>query len=112
MKNKTRHYFGEGCLEKMSQEYDYFKKCLPQLIDSSEITGDLEGRWIIFKDGWVYGLASYESSNEARDFARQMFRDEPGATWIVVKVDLEQHGVSVLHLLGDALSELDTVEDE
>jgi hypothetical protein len=75
--------------------------------------GDLAGKWVIFKDGWVYGLAAYDTQKEAISFGKQIFRDEPHAAWIVVQVDIEQHQISPLHLLGDALSQLEfEAEDE
>ena len=95
-----------GGYEQCLKEYERFRKCLPQLIDDQEITGDLTGKWIIFKDGWVYGMAAYETEREAIMFGRLIFRNDP-AEYIITQVSLEKHGVSALHLLGDALSELD-----
>jgi len=99
-----------GDLQLARKEYEDFQRCLPQLIDESEITGDLEGRWIIFRDGWVYGLASYNTRVEAIQFGGQMHHDEPEATWLVVQVDLNKHMLSALHLLGDVLRGIDDKE--
>lgn len=88
-------------------EYEKFQRCLPQLIDGEAMLGDLDGKWLVWKDGWVYGLASYETMADACSFGRQMFRDDPTAVWIVVRVDIERHQISPLHLLGDALSQLE-----
>jgi hypothetical protein len=96
--------------DKVEEEYKKFQCCLPQLIDGEAMLGDLDGKWVIFKDGWVYGLATYETQMDAISFGRQMFRDEPEAIWIVVQVDLEAHKISPLHLLGDALSQLEFEE--
>lgn len=100
-------YIYVGDRELAAQEYAGFRRCLPQLIDSNEITGDLENKWVIFKDGWVYGMAAYETFGAAERFARQLFCDEPGATYIIACVNLETHKVSPLQLLGDAIGDLD-----
>ena len=101
-----------GRAEKAADEYNMFRRCLPQLIDSDDpITGDLNGRWVIFKDGWVYGLSSYPTEADAILFGSKMFVDEPFATWIVVQVDLEKHKISPLHLLADAISDLDMIDN-
>lgn len=105
-------YWYSGDRELAAVEYSKFRRCLPQLIDANEITGDLEGQWIIFKDGWVYGLAGYPAEREAVEFGRAMFRDEPRAVWIVVRVDLTSHKVSPLEMLSDALSDLEHAQGE
>lgn len=96
-----------GDRELAAREYAGFRRCLPQLIDGDEITGNLENKWVIFKDGWVYGMAAYETFGAAEAFGRQLFRDEPDATYIVACVNLEAHKVSPLQLLGDAIGDLD-----
>ena len=98
---------GHALFDDANEEYKKFQRCLPQMIDDDSMLGDLDGKWVIFKDGWVYGLASYESYEAARQFGEQLFRDEPGACYIIVQVDLEQHQISPLHLLGDALSQIE-----
>jgi len=75
------------------------------------MVGDLENRWIIFRDGWIYGLASYSTNHSALEFAAVIARGEDSPSYIVVQVDLAQHGVSPLHLLADAFSDLEFEEN-
>jgi hypothetical protein len=97
----------EGDAALAEQEYERFRGCLAQLLDPESMVGDVEGRWIIFKDGWVFGMAAYDSEDNARAFGRQIFREEPDASYIIVRVDAEEHAVSGLHLLASAVSDAD-----
>ena len=94
-----------GAPEAAAEEYQKFRRCLPQLTDESSMTGDLTGKWVIFRNGWLYDFQGYETEREAIEFSRVILRDEPGADYIVVKVDVELHQISALHLLADALSD-------
>ena len=107
-----RNYVAIGEKGETAKEYERFLGCIAQLLDDQTLVGDVEGRWVIFKDGWVYGLATYLNEDDARAFARQMFRDEPMASYIIVQVDPEKHAISPLHLLASALSDVDFVPDE
>jgi len=107
---KALPYWYSGNPDKAADEYNYFRRCLPQLIDDIAMTGDLNGKWVIFRDGWVYGMASYSTDAEAVKWGKLLHKDEASATWIVVQVDLEKHKISPLHLLADALSDLDYTE--
>jgi hypothetical protein len=85
------------------REYKSFRGCLAQLLDDQTLVGDVEGRWVIFKDGWVFGMATYASQDDAIAFGKQIFRDEPHATYIIVEVDAEKHALTAMHLLASAL---------
>lgn len=104
----TYHYAGDE--KEGAKEYERFQGCLAQLIDSESLVGNLEGRWVIFQSGWVHGFCSYPSEREAIVFARQIFRDEPDASYIVAQVDPEKHALTAMHLLASALSDLDSLE--
>ena len=93
-----------GNKETCDREYKTFKRCFPQLTDPTEITGDLTGKWVIWKDGWVYGMAAYDTLNEARNMAALIDRDESNPVYIIVKVDLDEHRISPLQMLADAIS--------
>lgn len=103
-------YFYAGDWDVAEQEYERFRGCLAQLLDDQTLVGDVEGRWVIFKDGWVYGMATYATEGDARAFGRQIFRDEPNADYIVVQVDPEKHALSAMHLLASALSDVDSFD--
>lgn len=51
---------------------EQFKRCLPQLIDPDGPLGDLTDKWVIWEDGWVYGLAAYDDQQTARQWAAHM----------------------------------------
>ena len=42
------HYWGDP--KAGEQEYKRFRGCLAQLLDESTMVGDVEGKWIIFKE--------------------------------------------------------------
>lgn len=91
-------YFGPH--PHVDQEYERFKRCLPQLVDPESQTGDLTGKWVIFQDGYVYGLSGYDTDAMAHSFAYSMGLGDPH---IVALVDLEKHGLHPLHLLSAAI---------
>ncbi len=99
-----------GDKEKTAAEYKTFKRCFPQLTDPTEITGDLTGKWVIWKNGWVYGMAAYNTLNEARQMANLIDRDETMPSYIIVKVDLDEHRVSALQMLADAISDAEFLD--
>ncbi len=103
--------YSEGPFDECAEEYKKFQRCLPQLIDSDSMLGDLDGKWVIFKDGWVYGLATYEHEASAVQFARHMLEDDQGSAWVIAQVSLADHSISPLHLLADALSDLEFDQD-
>jgi len=111
------NYFAVGNDEKARKEYENFRSVIAQLLDDETLVGDVEGRWVVFKDSWVYGMATYPSKSDAIAFGRQMFRDEPDATYIVVQVDLEIHGINAMEILASAMTDgpqidLSTTPDE
>ena len=106
--NDTFYYFN-GDRDKAATEYARFQGCLLQLMDDSSMEGDLTNQWVIFKDGWVFGLSAFDSSFNASVFAKQIFRDEPCASYIVAQVK-EEHAISPMHLLGSALSDVDALQ--
>jgi len=93
-----------------AEEYRKFKRCFPQLTDPTEITGDLTGKWVIWKDGWVYGMASYDSLAKARTFASIIERDEDNPSYIIVQVSLDEHRISPLQMLADAISDAEFLD--
>jgi len=97
-------YTYRGDYATAKQEYDYFRRCLPQLIDTNSMVGDLSNRWVIFQNGWLGDFSSFPSAAEAIMWALQLYRGD-AATWIVVRVSLEDHSISALHLLADSLSD-------
>lgn len=101
-------YVGDPKLAR--REYDLFRGCIAQLLDDETMVGDVAGRWVVFKDGWVYGMGTYPSQADAAIFGRTMFRDEPDATYIVVKADVEGHGLNAMEILGSAISDADGVD--
>ena len=109
-RKKTPYYFRKGPRDVCEKEYKTFKRCFPQLTDPNEITGDLTGKWVIWKDGWVYGMAAYETQAEARKFASLIERDEDQPVYIVVKVDLNEHQISPLQMLADAISDVEFLD--
>lgn len=110
-------YTAVGSAETTKQEYERFRGCIAQLLDDETIVGDVEGRWVVFKDGWVYGMATYPSLHDAQVFGQQMFRDDPDASYIIVKVDLDLHELNAMETLASAISDaegfdLSTTPDE
>lgn len=110
-------YYMVGDEKQAAQEYERFRGCIAQLLDDETLVGDAEGRWIVFKDSWVYGMATYPSMADAIAFGLQMFRDEPDETYIIVKVDLEIHGINAMEILASAMTDgpgidLSTTPDE
>lgn len=99
-----------GNKEICDAEYAKFKRCFPQLTDPEEMTGDLSGKWVIWKDGWIYGLAAYDSLEKARRFASIIDRDEASPTYIIVQVNLEEHRISPLQMLADAISDAEFLD--
>jgi len=99
-----------GTREAADAEYMRFQGCLLQLNDEASIVGDLEHRWVIFQNGWVHGLTSYKNENDATVFGKQMFRDEPNANYIIVQVEPEKHALSAMHLLGSAISDVESYQ--
>lgn len=100
----------EGDRDETWKEYERFRGCLAQLLDDSTMVGDVEGKWIIFKDGWLFGMASYTTQSDAGAFAAQIFRDERNPSYIIVQVNPEEHALSAMHLLASALSDVDSFE--
>jgi hypothetical protein len=100
-------FWFQGELPQAKIEYQRFRGCIAQLLDDETMVGDVEGRWVVFKDGWVYGMGTYSEKRDAIIFGRQMLRDEIGATFIVVKVDMEAHAITAMHILGSAVSDAD-----
>jgi hypothetical protein len=86
-----------GPRQEAEEQYGIFKKVLGQLQGGDPLLGDLSGKWVIFADGYVYGLASYKSPDEAYDFSRVM-RLNRG--YVVALVDMEAHDVSPLEILA------------
>lgn len=109
MSGSNDEYFWCGSGELAEEEYKRFQGSLMQLLDDETMIGDVEGRWVIFKDGWVYGMSTYSSKVDATSFARQIFRDEPSPSYIVVQVDPEKHALSAMHLLASALGDIDSI---
>jgi hypothetical protein len=99
-----------GDKDEAAREYARFQGCLLQLIDETSEIGNLEGRWVIFQSGWVFGLSAYATENDALSFARQIFRSEPDASYIVVQVEPEKHALTAMHLLGSALSDVESLK--
>ena len=95
-----------GAAEAAAEEYAMFRRCLPQLTDADSMTGDLTGKWVIFRNGWLADFQGYKTEREAINFSRAIFRDEP-SSWIVVQVDVTKHQISALHLLADALADVE-----
>ena len=110
---KNRPVVYHGTHPAVDEVYEQFKRCLPQLVDPDSQTGDLEGRWVIFKDGYVYGFSSYKTYDSASQFARVMGLSDEGP-FIIALVDLEEHGMHPLHLLSAALidQEVDQRKDQ
>jgi len=111
------HFFYEGTLKDAEKEYDFFRAVIAQLLDDETMVGDIDQRWIVFKDSWVYGMASYLTKKEAIDFGRVMMRDEISPSFIVVKVDVEGHGINAMEVLASAMTDgpgidLSTTPDE
>jgi len=96
-----------GSEEAADAEYERFRGCMAQLLDDKTMVGDVENRWVIFKDGWVYGMATYPTEEDATVFAWQIFRDERDTPYIIVRVNPEEHAISAMHLLASALDGLD-----
>ena len=107
-KNAFVHRVGNK--EKTEAEYKTFKRCFPQLTDPQEITGDLTGKWVIWKNGWVYGMAAYDTLAAARKMANLIDRDETTPSYIIVKVDLDEHRISPLQMLADAISDAEFLD--
>ena len=110
-------YYSSNGSEEARAEYERFRGCIAQLLDDETLVGDVEGRWVIFRDGWAYGMATYPTQDDALAFAKQMFRDEPGATYIIVQVDIEAHNINAMEVLASAISDaegfdLSTTPDE
>lgn len=59
-------------MTKPDEKLEQFQRCIPQLIDPDGPLGDLTGKWVIWEDGWVYGLAAYDEHAEARKWAKLM----------------------------------------
>jgi len=110
--NKNPYYFKRGSKEITAQEYQKFRRCFPQLTDPEEITGDLTGKWVIWKDGWIYGLAAYDSLAKAQQFAAIIDRDEHSPSYIIVQVSLEEHRISPLQMLADAISDAEFLAED
>ena len=91
--------------EAAHKEYELFRGCIAQLLDPESMVGDVDQRWVIFHGGWVYGMASYATEEDARVFGKQMFRDDPNATYVVVKVDVTAHGLNAMEVLASAVSD-------
>jgi hypothetical protein len=112
MRSKTNEsgasYHYGGPEDEAAREYERFRGCLLQLTDEGTDVGNVEGRWVIFQSGWVYGLSSYKSEQDAIAFARQIFRDEPEASYIIVQVDTDKHALTAMHLLASALSDVES----
>ena len=96
-----------GTKAQAEAEYERFLGCFGQLLDDNTMIGDVEGRWVIFQHGWVAGMATYASSDDALAFARQMFRDEPNASYIIVRVDAEEHQIDGLQMLASCVGDAD-----
>jgi len=79
------------------EQYAIFKKVLGQLQGGDEMLGDLTGKWVIFADGYVYGLSSYATMHDASDFARVL---SPPGGYIIALVDMDKHDVSPLEILA------------
>jgi len=96
--------YGLGDKAELEDQYAKFKRCLPQLVDPEGQLGDQAGRWAIFKDGYVYGLSTYKSVEEAHQFSQVMQVQVP---WIIVEIDIDGHGLSALEILGACLDDND-----
>ena len=48
---QKNYYHARGDREACAREYKSFRRCFPQLTDPAELTGDLTGKWVIWKDG-------------------------------------------------------------
>jgi hypothetical protein len=110
-------YYSVGNPEKARAEYKNFRAVIAQLLDDETLVGDVEGRWIVFKDSWVYGMATYPLKEDAIVFGKQMFRDEPDAAYIVVRVELDDHNINAMEVLASAMTDgpqidLSTTPDE
>jgi hypothetical protein len=103
-------YRFSGDKDEAAKEYERFQGCLLQLVDDESIVGNLEDQWVIFKNGWVYGLSAFTTEENARRFAQQIFRDEPNANYIIVQVQPEKHALSAMHLLASALSDVESLQ--
>lgn len=101
-------YFGTA--EEGEAEYKRFQGCLLQLVDENSIVGDLQDQWVIFKNGWVYGLSAFGTEENAIAFANQIFRDEPDANFIIAQVLPETHALTAMHLIGSALSDVESYQ--
>lgn len=91
--NNSVIFYGDGAEE----QYAIFKKVLGQLQGGDPMLGDLTGKWVIFADGYVYGLSSYATSNDACAFAQHMRVPRP---YVVALVDMDKHDVSPLEILA------------
>lgn len=103
-------YRYEGDPDEGAAEYERFQGCLLQLTDDNSIVGNLEERWVIFQNGWVFGLSSYQTESDAIAFARQIFRDEPDANYIIACCEPEKHALTAMHLLGSAISDVESLQ--
>lgn len=99
-----------GDRREAEKEYGRFQGCLLQLVDEDSIVGDLEDQWIIFQNGWVFGLSGFSTESNATTFAKQIFRNEPDANYIIVQVQPEKHAQSAMHLLASAMSDVDSLD--
>jgi len=96
-------FFYVGDLRQAEAEYAKFRGCIAQLLDDQTMVGDVLDRWVVFKDGWVYGMATYPHKTDAVAFANQMFRGEPDASYIIVQADLKKHGLNIMEILASGV---------
>ncbi len=106
-------YFFKSCSqlcsseEELTAEYKAFKHCLPQLMDDESMVGDLTGKWVIFANGWLADYTGFDSAPLALTWGEQLHRNDLDTVWIVAKVDLLDHDISPLAMLGDILSDVE-----
>ena len=57
-------------------------------------------------------MAAYDTLAKARTFASVIERDEDNPAYIIVKVDLEEHRISPLQMLADAISDAEFLSED
>lgn len=109
---RMRVYFSSASpVDDINREYQMFRRCLPQLIDNQSMTGDLTGKWIIFANGWLYDFSGFDTAEGAVRWAEHLFQNDT-TPWIVVNVNLADHALSPLEMLGNAIADVEMPEDD
>lgn len=92
-------------------QYKMFKACLPQLMDESSMCGDLTDKWVIFANGWLADYQGFDKGANACKWAVHLYREDDTA-WVVARVNLADHDISPLALLGGAISPVEDINSQ